>query len=123
MNIDELNTHFKEKIRTRVETRLSSTYEGQALTGPRDFIVGCIVLLADKNDVNKATESYIAILEQQQQPLPNLDKVMEIMTTVFTEYETEVSILYDLYQMQERQDDIMDIIAHMELRLLEDWYA
>jgi len=34
-------------------------------------------------------------------------------------FPTEVSILFDLYKMQNDQEDMNDIIAHIELRLLE----
>ena len=119
MQYHELNDHFKEKIRSRIGARLSSSYQDADLTGIRDLIVGCIILLADSDSITKATENHIALLEQRQESVKDQGRIMEIMTTVWNEYETEVSILYDLYQMQERQEDIMDIIAHMELRLLE----
>ena len=59
MKYEELNGHFRERIRERVGARLAqsaSSPDAQYDTNARDVIVLCIILLADENNIPKAVD-------------------------------------------------------------------
>jgi len=122
MQYEQLNGHFTERIRARVEEKMqkaNQTEAGRVDPTDRDCLVGIIILLADENNLVKAAERLYEIKQQNPETAGSFEEALLTVTEVQRLFETEVSILFDLYQMQLNQDDIMDIIAHTELRLCE----
>lgn len=121
MQYQDLNPHFKEKIRERVHRKLTGEHPGQPVDrGIRDYLVGIIILLADENNLVRAAERLYEVKQANRETACTLESAIETAANVYERFGTEVSILHDLYQLQEQHHaDIMDIIAHMEVRLLE----
>lgn len=118
MKYEELNAHFRERIRERVTSRLS----GKNViidTNARDVIVLCVILLADENNIPKAVHRLYEMKRTKEENSITHDDALNWITKVYRSFPVEVSILFDLYQMQAEQKDILEIIAHMEMRLLE----
>jgi hypothetical protein len=118
MRYDELNPHFRERVRKRVADRLAQS-DGSIDTNTRDVIVLCIILLADENNLTRAADRLYEMKRTDREDSITHDDSMIWIAKTCELFPTEVSILFDLYRMQEKQEDIMDIIAHMEMRLLE----
>src|SRR5205807_9092309 len=85
----------------------------------RDVIVLCIILLADENNLSRAANRLYEMKRTSAPDSIQLDDAVLWVAKAHEGFPTEVSILHDLYQMQEAQTDIKEIIAHTELRLLE----
>lgn len=120
MRYQDLNEHFRDKIRERVSRKLKESHQEQPVdAGIRDYVVGVIIIIADENNLVRAAERLFEMKQANPDTAGTLDSALEAVTAVYSRFPTEVSILHDLYQMQEVQADIMDIIAHMEIRLLE----
>jgi hypothetical protein len=119
MRYEDLNPHFRERIRERVTDRLAQS-DAAIDTNMRDVIVLCIILLADENNIPRATGRLYDMKQTDKADSITYDDALNLIVWVYQHFKTEVSILFDLYQMQQEQKDIMDIIAHMEVRLLEE---
>jgi hypothetical protein len=122
MQYKDLNPHFKERIRARVEAKLQKADQpnGRCVDPTvRDFVVGVIIIIADENNLVKAADRLYEIKQQNPATAGSFDDAVLTVSEIASQFGTEVSILFDLYQMQANQKDIMDIIAHTELRLLE----
>lgn len=122
MQYEDLNGHFKERIRARVEAKLHEADNAKANgVDPviRDYVVGVIILLADENNLVKAAAKLYDIKQQNPETAGSFEDALLAVTEVQARFATEVSILADLYQMQEHQVDIMEIIVQTELRLCE----
>jgi len=118
MRYEDLNPHFRERIRERVTARLAQS-DAAIDTNTRDVMVLCIILLADENNLPKAAERLFEMKRTDKEDSITFDDAMIWIAKTYELFPTEVAILSDLYRMQERQEDIMDIIAHTEMRLLE----
>lgn len=124
MQYEDLNGHFRERIRTRVQQKMLDSDDFN--TDPfdpslRDYIVGVIIFIADENNLVRAAKRLYDIKLQNPETSISLDEALVQVSDIYYRFGPEVSMLYDLYQMQDvLQADIMDIIAHMELRLMED---
>jgi hypothetical protein len=116
MRYEDLNGHFKERIRERVGAKIAATTSDPTV---RDYVVGVVILLADENNLVKAAERLYEMKQANPATACTHDDALLMVARVLEQFDGEVSILHDLYQMQEAKADIMDIIAHMELRLLE----
>jgi len=120
MRYEDLNGHFKERIRERVGQKLGELHPEQPVDqGIRDYVVGVIILIADENNIVRAAERLHDIKQANPETACSLFTAVEAIGVVYERFGTEVSILHDLYQLQEDQTDIMEIIAQMEMRLLE----
>jgi hypothetical protein len=119
MRYEDLNSHFRERIRERVTDRLAQS-DAAIDTNMRDVIVLCIILLADENNIPRATGRLYDMKRTDKADSITYDDALNLIVWVYQHFKTEVSILFDLYQMQQEQKDIMDIIAYMEVRLLEE---
>jgi hypothetical protein len=119
MKYDELNGHFRERIRERVAARLAKS-DATNDANARDFFVLCIILLADENNLKKAADRLYEMKRTNGKDSITYDEAVIMIAKTYETFPVEVSILLDLYQMQENQNDIMDIIAHTEVRLLEN---
>ncbi|MGA3182767.1 MAG: hypothetical protein ABSF38_20785 [Verrucomicrobiota bacterium] len=122
MQYEELNGHFRERIRERVAARLAQSnvsLEAKIDTNTRDVIVLCIILLADENNVPKAADRLYEMKRTNDEDSITYDDALNWIVKVYEMFPTEISILFDLYKMQRDQEDILNIIAHMEMRLLE----
>jgi hypothetical protein len=123
LRYDELNGHFRERIRERVAVRLAQSKDLQEVkidTNERDVIVLCIILLADENNIPRAADRLYEMKRTNEDNSITYDDALNWITNVYSLFPTEISILFDLYQMQNDQEDIKDIIAHIEMRLLEN---
>jgi hypothetical protein len=121
MQYKDLNPHFKERIRERVKEKLQKGNQPNESVDPtiRDFVVGVIILLADENNLMKAADRLSEIKQQNPATSGSYDDAILTVSEIASRFGTEVSILFDLYQMQENQEAIMDIIAQTEVRFLE----
>jgi hypothetical protein len=120
MRYEDLNMHFKERVRERVVRKLAEIHTAEGVNyGICDYVVGVIVLIADENNVVRAAERLRDIKQANPETACDLWSAVETVGAIYGRFGTEVSILHDLYQLQENQADILEIIAHMELRLLE----
>jgi hypothetical protein len=124
MQYKDLNGHFRECIRARVQEKMLASEKRK--TNPfdaslRDYVVAVIIHIADENDFVRAAKRLHDTKLQNPETAISLDEALVQVSSIYSRYGPEVSMLYDLYQMQEvQQADIMDIIAHMELRLMEE---
>jgi len=124
MQYEDLNPHFRERIRSRVQKKmLASEYIKTDPFDPslRDYFVAVIILIADENNLVRAAKRLQEMKLQNPETSISFDEALVQVSTIYPHFGPEVSMLYDLYQLQEvKQADIMDIIAHMELRLMEE---
>ncbi|HYJ05901.1 MAG TPA: hypothetical protein VEX43_12265 [Chthoniobacterales bacterium] len=120
MRYEDLNDHFKERVRVRVERKIAQYRPDHSVDpGIRDYVVGVIILLADENNFVRAAERLREIKQANLETACSLESALETVAGIYQRFEIEVSILYDLYRLQKTQTDILDVIAHMEMRLLE----
>lgn len=124
MQYEDLNGHFKERIRSRVQQKMLDSEDFK--TAPfdpslRDYFVAVIILIADENSLARAAKRLHDMKLRNPETAISLDEALVQVSGLYPRFGPEVSMLYDLYQLQDVvQADIMDIIAHMELRLMED---
>ncbi|SRR6266446_1469243 len=120
MRYEDLNGHFRGRIRERVAQKLTEAHPAQPVNyGVCDYVVGVIILIADENNIVRAAERLCDIKQANPETACSLESATATIAVVYERFGTEVSILHDLYQMQENQTDLAEIIAHMEARLLE----
>jgi hypothetical protein len=120
MRYEDLNGHFRERIRDRVELSLAKQYGATPMdSGIRDYLVGVIILIASENNIVRAAERLTDLKQSNPDTACSLGSAVETIASVYERFATEVSMLHDLYQLQEDEANIMDIIAHMEMRLFE----
>jgi hypothetical protein len=122
MQYKDLNGHFRERIRARVQEKLQKAKPatgGRVDPTIRDYLVGVIILSADENNLVRAAERLYEMEQTNPATAGSYEDALFTVTEISSQFRTEVSILVDLYQMQVNHEDIKDIIAHTELRLLE----
>lgn len=124
MQYEDLNDHFKERIRSRVHEKMLATHDanvGEFEPSRRDYAVGVIILIADENDLFRAAKRLYELKLSNPETAITFDQALSQVATVHSRFGPEISMFYDLYQLQRsEQVDLMDIIAQMEIRLIED---
>jgi hypothetical protein len=126
MNRAQLNDHFKHRIRARIHKRILAIPEdalqaaGEDIETLTDAALFQVIVLADTNNLVKAAETTYETKLANPATAWTMEETIVSLAQIYERFETEISILHDLYRMQERDVDCTEIIAHIELRLLED---
>src|SRR6266446_2833266 len=99
MRYEDLNGHFKGRVRERVAQKLAEIRPAERVNyGVCNYVVGVIILIADENNVVRAAERLRDIKQANPETACDLWSAVETVGAVYERFATEVSILHDLYQ-------------------------
>jgi hypothetical protein len=122
MNYKEINEHFKNRVRIRIEKSLREVPMDNHrvdLETRSWAILGYIVILADENNLTRASEKLHEIKLRNPATADSMEDCVKALATAMGRFPTEFSLLHDRYRMMEQKLDCVEIIAQMELKMIE----
>jgi hypothetical protein len=120
----QLKEQLKERIRERIEKRLQRAKAEKQLidfnTRANSYqILDCINAFAEEGHIIKAADKVFELHKDDPQIAETRDEIVAGIYGMVGQFPVEVSILQDFYHMVAGNTDPYEIVASMELRLLQ----
>ncbi len=115
MPADELIPHLRERLRDRVTYKLAQS-DATINTKARDIFVQGILLLADEPNRPQAADLLFELKRTELRDSISFEQAKILIAKTQAQFAQEISIVSDLYQMQEKRAEIKDILAQLERR-------